>query len=278
MPAIRPATPPVQSARPRFGVRPVISGQLPARAIPLRAGDDDLAGLAGRALLAVVQRVAAAGHQPKSYAAAGEAIFSTIDNVIVEGARGVYSAYSDVFVPGAWSSGSQYREDGDQDGDGYTGYTMNLEHLWPQSYFKKRLPMKSDVHHLLPTFMRANEERGRLPFGIVADGEVLYHTSAGAKKSQDTFEPPDSVKGQVARSMFYFLARYHDRPILPVASRDEFWNLGIAVLLGWHTTFPVDAWELERNSRVEQFQGNRNPFVDDPGLADRIGETSFRIA
>lgn len=274
--AVRPATPPFRSVGPQFGVRPVISGLVPMRAIPLRA-HDDFADLAGPALLAAVQRVAAAAHQPRSYAAAGEAIFFTIDNVIVDGARGVYSAYSDVFVPGSWASGSQYREQGDQDGDGYTGYTMNLEHLWPQSYFQRRSPMKSDVHHLLPTFMRANEERGRLPFGIVADGAVLYQTSAGAKKSRDTFEPPDSVKGQVARSMFYFYARYHDRQILPRAEHDGFWNEGIAILMGWHRTFPVDAWELERNDRVERFQGNRNPFVDDPTLVDRVGASGFRM-
>ena len=32
----------------------------------------------------------------------------------------------------------------------------------------------------------------------------------------------------------------------------------------WHKDDPVDAWELQRNSRAESVQGNRNPFIDHP--------------
>jgi hypothetical protein len=30
---------------------------------------------------------------------------------------------------------------------------------------------------------------------------------------------------------------------------------------------PVDAWELQRNNRIEQEQGNRNPYIDYPEIA-----------
>lgn len=40
-------------------------------------------------------------------------------------------------------------------------------------------------------------------------------------------------------------------------------------------TGPPDANERRRNDLIEQFQGNRNPFIDDPSLADKIGEKVF---
>ena len=42
----------------------------------------------------------------------------------------------------------------------------------------------------------------------------------------------------------------------------------LAVLLDWHYSDPVDAFELTRNDVVASFQGNRNPFVDHPEWVD----------
>ena len=44
---------------------------------------------------------------------------------------------------------------------------MNVEHVFPQTYFDRALPMRSDLHHLMATFEHPNEMRGRLPFGPV---------------------------------------------------------------------------------------------------------------
>lgn len=38
----------------------------------------------------------------------------------------------------------------------------------------------------------------------------------------------------------------------------------------WNNIDPVDENERRRNDIVEKEQGNRNPFIDDPGLADLI--------
>ena len=35
-------------------------------------------------------------------------------------------------------------------------------------------------------------------------------------------------------------------------------------LLAWHIDDPVDSWEQRRNHVVYGFQGNRNPFIDNP--------------
>jgi endonuclease I len=40
----------------------------------------------------------------------------------------------------------------------------------------------------------------------------------------------------------------------------------------WNKEDPVDAKEMARNDRIENFQHNRNPFVDCPEFIDRISD------
>ena len=42
------------------------------------------------------------------------------------------------------------------------------------------------------------------------------------------------------------------------------------MLLEWNELDPVDALEIQRNRETEKIQGNRNPFIDYPELADSI--------
>lgn len=234
--------------------------------------------VAGPALLAEVRARTRQGHHGRSYDEAKSSLFTHADSIVVDGVRGVRDAYSGVFVPGSSGNGGDYRERGDQDGDGYNETKgMNVEHLWPQSYFSEKLPMRSDLHHLMATFQHPNGMRGRLPFDEVPDDKVEYHNNAGARMGGGLFEPPDSAKGRVARAMLYFMARYGDQGVLPGNVVNHFWNARIETFLRWNRQFPPTRFELERNSMVEKIQGNRNPFVDDPSLADRVGVEGFRM-
>ena len=179
-------------------------------------------------------------------------------------------------MPGTGNDGSKYRERGDQNADGRVdSQGMNVEHVWPQSFFNKRAPMKSDVHHLMITFVYPNGMRAALPFGEVR-GPGEYHNRGGAKVGQGVFEPPKEVKGEVARRMLYFYVRHHDNNITNGSFSDNFWNNKIEMLLRWNRDFPPSAQERRVNDLGQQFQGNRNPFVDDPSLADRIGAAALR--
>jgi len=232
-------------------------------------------GLSGKELLDTVGQIAAKNQKTNEYKAASHYIFKTADHVMVGGVSGVVDAYSGTFVPGNSDQGGDYPERGDEDGDGYhEGNGMNIEHTWPQSLFGRGLPMRADIHHLMATFQHPNSVRGSLPFGEVK-GRPDYENKAGAKRGDGYFEPPDMTKGRVARSLLYFYARYKGSPFMN-GRVTQFWNGQIETMLRWNREFPPDAQEMRRNDLVEQYQGNRNPFVDDPGLADRIGADALR--
>jgi len=140
---------------------------------------------------------------------------------------------------------------------------MNTEHTWPQSKGATGAA-KSDLHHLFVTDSKANSSRSSFPFGEVVDGVKWSHPS-GAKLGRDAsgqmvFEPPDEHKGNVARALFYFSAVYNK----PIGANEE------AAAKAWNTLDPVDAAEIARNDAIEKYQKNRNPFIDDPTLANDI--------
>ena len=47
------------------------------------------------------------------------------------------------------------------------------------------------------------------------------------------------------------------------------------LLTAWHCADPVDEAEKVRNDRIEKIQGNRNPFIDNPGLISCKNLKSF---
>lgn len=237
----------------------------------------DFDGLSGEALLSALHKFAGRGHQSRGYHKACQYLFSMADNVTVDGKQGVADAYSGVFVPGTSGNGADYATSSDEDGDGYSETLgMNPEHVWPQSFFKHRSPMYADMHSLMATFSHSNDARGHRPFGSAANGD-WYSNNGGAKSDGFVFEPPDFSKGRVARALLYFFTRYYDRDICLKAGQKGFWGLRVETFLRWNREYPPTNFEKRRNDLVEEFQGNRNPFVDDPMLADRIGAEAFRF-
>lgn len=260
---------------PRSGVRFVRSGLAPSAPASEGRVVPGTEGLAGRALFDAVSRAARAGQRQHEYSQASDYLFSTADNVTLGGVRGVVDAYSGVFVAGSSPDGRDYPEPGDRNRDGHVDAGMNVEHVWPQGHFDKALPMRSDLHHLMATFIHPNGVRGNMPFGVVR-GRVVYRNDAGTKSDGAVFEPADFSKGRVARAMLYFYSRYKGQNIFSDPRGPRWWEGQIETLLEWNRRFPPDAGERRRNDLVERYQGNRNPFVDDHLLADRVGAEAFR--
>ena len=185
--------------------------------------------------------------QQLGYRPARHAMFRVIDNV-----RGV--------VEGIYT-GRTVQTDGIPSADGRDG--MNTEHGWPQSKGVRGTPAKYDLHHLFPSNTYANGRRGNFPFGVVS-GKVRWQ-EAGSKLGFDSggrvvFEPRPGERGRIARALFYVSAVYG----LDMPRHEE------DALRQWHAEEPPDAAEVARNDAISQYQGNRNPFIDQPELVDKI--------
>lgn len=145
---------------------------------------------------------------------------------------------------------------------------VNIEHTWPQSRFSSRANrriQKADLHHLYPSESNSNSTRGNYTFSEVENnynGSLCSDSSVGndPRSGHTSFEPPTDHKGNVARALFYFSVRYD----IDIPDYEEFY------LRMWNYQDPVDEDERRRNDVVESVQGNRNPFIDDPSLADLI--------
>lgn len=154
----------------------------------------------------------------------------------------------------------------------------------------------NDCHHLHASEKNINNTRANLDFGIV---EGNYNSdSYGNKWNSSYFEPRDEVKGDIARSLFYMVARYDGEDcngcildlelVNGIASSSDITDgyvgkLGdLETLLKWHYDDPVDEIEKNRNEIVYSYQGNRNPFIDHeefvsylyPALVDDYTDTS----
>ncbi len=166
------------------------------------------------------------------------------------------------------------------------GDCYNREHLVPNSVFGRNPPMDSDVHHIFPTDGWVNNKRANLPFGNVSNATYvsLNGSKLGPNRSSGyngtVFEVIDEFKGDVARALFYFATRYEnqiaswDNPMFNNTSGQVFDDWFLEVLLEWNDSDPVSEREFNRNNIAYDFQGNRNPFIDNQEWANRIWKTT----
>ena len=166
---------------------------------------------------------------------------------------------------------------------------INAEHTWPQSKGAENLPMAADLHHLFPSEIRANADRGNLPFGEIPDNltDTWYiqkqrvaapepdeideyselDTSFPGSGYAGRWEPKEAMKGDLARAHFYFWTVYRAEA---QAADPNFFNVEKNDLRAWARLDTVDAVEFRRNELVAVREGNTlNPFIVDPTLVDR---------
>ncbi|NLU68296.1 endonuclease [Streptomyces sp. HNM0574] len=181
-------------------------------------------------------------------------------DVAVEAARSRYrqelSARETVLGPDAVAAELEAMEN---------SLVFNCEHVVPQSWFGKREPMRGDLHHLFACETGCNSFRGNIPYFDFTDFGEVVRTSCGRRESQG-FEPA-AGKGPAARATLYFLLRY---PGLVGDETRELRRERLEMLLSWHESEPVGAYEQHRNAAIAEIQGNRNPLIDRPDWARRI--------
>jgi endonuclease G, mitochondrial len=146
----------------------------------------------------------------------------------------------------------------------------NCEHVVPQSWFQKKLPMRGDLHHLFACDTSWNSLRGSLPYADLPEFEGSTTGPEGKLSADKSHFEPAGGRGAVARATLYFLLRY------PGAIGDqpgEYKASDLKMLIDWSNRFPVTVYEKHRNQAIAQVQGNRNPLIDFPELANKIDFT-----
>ncbi|MDQ0882022.1 endonuclease I [Peribacillus sp. V2I11] len=156
---------------------------------------------------------------------------------------------------------------------GNTGQ-WNREHVWAKSHgdFGTSKGPGTDLHHLRPADVTVNGKRGHLDFD---DGGQTY-SGCECKFDSDSWEPPDHVKGDIARMLFYMAVRYEGNGELDLELSDTVNTYPkplhgkLSTLLKWNDLDPVDDFESHRNDVIYDWQNNRNPFIDHPEWASEI--------
>ncbi|PSQ81121.1 MAG: hypothetical protein BRD41_03510 [Bacteroidetes bacterium QS_1_63_11] len=217
-------------------------------------------GQDGAAAISCIQ----ANHSPTGtlgYDTARDTLYDNIDADDAGQLEGVYSEYTITLTPGEDPSADAYNKG------------INTERVYLQSKGAGSEPRKSDMHNLCPARSQVNSARGNLSFGESPDEQtsIWYfeeNTQSGIPESDvdawserlgnSSWEPRESREGDVARATLYSYAVYQSAF---EGMKDQ--------LLVWHEADPPTDAERARSEAIAQRQGNENPFVLDPTLADR---------
>lgn len=167
------------------------------------------------------------------------------------------------------------------------------EHVWAKSRgdFGTGNGAGTDVHHLRPVDVSVNSIRNNRNFDtcITCIDVIDNGFNTGSKRDANlwTFEPPDAVKGDVARMLFYMAVRYEGEGSEPdleltntlLNNTDQSpLQARLSTLLHWNRIDSVSDWERNRNNIIDSFyQHNRNPFIDNPELAEYLWGDSIGI-
>jgi len=160
----------------------------------------------------------------------------------------------------------------------------NREHTWSKSHgdFGETPPAGTDLHHLRPCDATVNSAKSNKDFDYAPNPYIDsspyngYPQDTGCKTSTYAWEPRDADKGDVARMIMYMAVRYEGTDTsfdleLVDNTNTSGPNYGkLSTLLQWHIIDPPDAREMQRNNRIQELQGNRNPFIDEPIYASQI--------
>ena len=197
----------------------------------------------------------------------------------------VWDMYSDVPNGTPGYSYAINQDECDSDGCDDEGCCYNREHSWPQSWFNEQETPRTDLHHIFPTDCFVNLKRSNFPFGEV--GSATWTSQNGSKLGNNTtsgysgkvFEPIDEYKGDFARALMYMSVRYYSEDdgwgTSDMTNKSDIEPWAIQLLMRWNEQDPVSQKEINRNNVIyNDYQHNRNPFVDHPEYARRIWDPS----
>jgi endonuclease I len=153
----------------------------------------------------------------------------------------------------------------------------NREHVFARSLALPPLTVDdpgpgTDILNLRACDMQTNQARSNLAF---------TSGSGNAAQIGSAWYPGDEWKGDVARIILYMYLQYDGNGTSEAETRclpslagtgpsiDSDPDLPV-LFLEWNADDPVSDLEIQKNAIAELYQGNRNPFVDNPALATLI--------
>ena len=155
----------------------------------------------------------------------------------------------------------------DKNNSGGSNGQWNREHTFAKSLGNPDLGTVgpgSDAHNLRASDVQMNGDRGSLLFAA---------GSGNAGPTGSYWYPGDEWKGDCARIVMYMYLRYdlQCRPIYCASGTINSVDANMVdILLTWNASDPVSDLEQNRNNIIQNWQGNRNPFIDNPAIATRI--------
>ncbi len=165
-------------------------------------------------------------------------------------------------------------------------YGIQTEHLFPRSLGSASMPALSDLHHLVPARATINALRKNAPFQDIPDEQTKYwihqdkvtttipstYINQYSEFKSNTFEPLESRKGDIARSLFYFYTFYKSAAD---KKSKTFFSSMLPDLCRWHRSDKIDSTEILRSLAIARIQSNVNPFIFDPSLSERCYCAAF---
>ena len=263
----------------------------PASSLPTYYQDID--GKAGKALFDAVQKVTKLGYSSLGY----DGLWGAYKKTDMRDNGKIWDMYSDC----SWTVGSDQCGSYSNECDCY-----NREHSIPKSWFggSKSGP-GCDIFQVVPTDGYVNNKRSSYAFGEVSSASYTYdgaklgsaksititggntiagNTGTTISGSGTVFEPRDEYKGDFARGYFGTMIKWANGDYQAFTSGDGskmfssnyntgsfgLTKYGVALLMKWHRQDPISQKEIDRNNGIQETQGNRNPFIDYPYLAEYI--------
>ena len=262
----------------------------PATSLPTYYKDID--GKSGKSLFDAVQKVTKLGYSSLGY----DGLWGAYKKTDIRDNSKIWDMYSDC----SWTVGSDQCGSYNNECDCY-----NREHSIPKSWFggSKSGP-GCDIFQVVPTDGYVNNKRSSYAFGEVSSASYTYdgaklgsaksititggntiagNTGTTISGSGTVFEPRDEYKGDFARGYFGTMIKWAgDYQAFTSGDGSKMFSsnynegafgltkYGVALLMKWHRQDPISQKEIDRNNGIQETQGNRNPFIDYPYLAEYI--------
>ena len=183
------------------------------------------------------------------------------------------SFWGKLYPAGGWSlyCGYKFAVSGKAAG----GQVINIEHIYPTSRMAEHagcqnrmqcresknpvfMRMEADLHNMYPAWQTVITHRYEFRYGLVS-GEDWRFDDCDFEWKSGIVEPRQIARGNIARAMLYMHSRYD----IPVEKN------ALALFKVWNRIDAPSKQEKVRNDIIERLQGQRNPYIDRPSIAEQ---------